>query len=465
MLALVPEIPGAVQFPTMTGPGHSTSHVPSLRFPAHFLWGISTAAYQVEGTPCDSQWARWEAAGKIRSGDRPGCACDWWKNAERDFALAKELGINALRLSVEWSRLEPHPGKWDDNALQRYREMLQILHKHGIQPMVCLHHFTHPAWFEELGGFLHRDAPLRFEEFTARVVAGLSDLCRQWVTINEPNVYAALGYVLGEFPPGARGKVITALRVINNMARSHARAYRRIHEIQPNSEVGWAQHYAVFQPFDQHSVLDRWAAQNLDALFNATFLRVIERGSMGFPLPLLGGDLPEAAGTCDFIGLNVYSRFHVEFGLKHIRQLCTNVFVPPDVPQGDAGTDRAYGEAYPPAIRYAVKRASKLRKPIYILENGVPDAADRIRPWLMVNALKEVHSLLAEGHDLRGYFHWTLTDNFEWSEGWQLRFGLVELDPETQNRTLRRSAELFREIAQGNGIPHHMAEQLTPESS
>src|SRR3954466_14370340 len=108
MFALVPEIPGAVQCPTMTGPGHRTSQSEStLRFPPNFLWGVSTAAYQVEGTPCDSQWERWEAAGKIRSGDRPGCACDWWRNAERDFALAKDLGVNALRLSVEWSRLEP----------------------------------------------------------------------------------------------------------------------------------------------------------------------------------------------------------------------------------------------------------------------------------------------------------------------------------------------------------------------
>jgi beta-glucosidase len=356
--------------------------------------------------------------------------------------------------------LQPRPGKWDSNALQRYREMLQALREHGIQPMVCLHHFTHPAWFEELGGFLHRDAPLRFEEFAARVVAGLSDLCDQWVTINEPNVYAALGYVLAEFPPGAKGKVLSALRVINNLARSHARAYRSIHEIQPQAEVGWAQHFAVFNPADNRSFLDRWTARNMHALFNETFLRIIEHGSMSFPLTLLEGDLQEAVGTCDFVGLNVYSRFRVEFNLKHIRQLCANVFVPPDVPQGDAGTDRPYGEAYPPAIRYAVQRASKLHKPMYILENGVPDATDRIRPWLMVNAIKEVHSLVTEGHDIRGYFHWTLTDNFEWSEGWRLRFGLVELDPETQKRTLRRSAELFREIAHANGIPDHIAEKV-----
>ena len=281
------------------------------------------------------------------------------------------------------------------------------------------------------------------------------------MTINEPNVYAALGYVIGEFPPGAHGKVLTALRVINNLARSHARAYRRIHEIQPEAEVGWAHHYAVFQPLNQRSLRDRWAAHNLHALFNGTFLHIIEQGSMGFPLNLLDGDLREVVGTSDFIGLNVYSRFHVEFNLKHIRRLCANVFVPTDVPQGDAGSDRPYGEAYPPAIRYAVQRASKLRKPIYILENGVPDATDRIRPWLMVNAIKEVHSLLAEGHDIRGYFHWTLTDNFEWSEGWRLRFGLVELDPETQKRTLRRSAELFREIAHGNGIPAGITERVT----
>ena len=443
--------------------GHREPKSRDLEFPPGFLWGVSTAAFQVEGSACDSQWARWEARGRIRTGDRSGKACGWWRNAEDDFAIAEQLGLNALRLSVEWSRLEPRPGYWDRHALNRYRQMLQSLHDHGIRPVVCLHHFTHPAWFEARGGFLNPDAPRRFEQFCRRVVEELSDLCRHWVTFNEPNVFAAFGYVLGEFPPGSKGQVWDALRAIKGMARAHARVYRRIHEIQPDAQVGWAQHYAVFQPSRPGSRMDQWTASFTNSLFNETFLQTIEEGTLGFPFNLVDGNLPEVKATCDFVGLNVYSRFHVEFSTQHLSQLCANVFVPEGVLQGDSCVERPYGEVYPEAIRAAVTRVARLKKPIYILESGVPDAADRIRPWFLVNVIQQLHSLIAEGHDIRGYFHWTLTDNFEWTEGWNLRFGLIELDPSTQERRLRRSAQVYRAIAQANGIPAELAEQFSTQ--
>ncbi len=436
----------------------SLSENGNLKFPDGFLWGVSTSAYQVEGHSSPSQWSEWEAAGKIRSGDRSGDACDWWRNAERDFDLACDLGLNALRLSVEWSRLEPRPGEWDYHALDRYREMLQGLRGRNIRPIVCLHHFTHPAWFERKGGFLHPDAAHAFEEFVAIAVTGLTDLCRDWVTFNEPNVYAAFGYVLGEFPPGHRGRIFAALRVMKNMLEAHVRAYRKIHEIQAEAQVGWAHHYAVFHA--AAGPMDRFTARNLHALFNESFLRTIDDGQLGFPFNLLDGNLPNARGACDFVGLNVYSRFNVGFSGRLPAQLFADIFVPPDVPQGDSCVDRPYGEAYPGAIRAAVERAASFAKPIYILENGVPDASDRLRPWLIVNAAAELHALIAEGHDIRGYFHWTLTDNFEWSEGWRLRFGLIELDPTTQRRTLRKSAELYRAIAKTNAVPAHALEQF-----
>ena len=368
--------------------------------------------------------------------------------------------MNALRLSVEWSRLEPRPGEWDRQAVARYREMLASLHECGIQPIICLHHFTHPAWFEDAGGFLNPNASGAFELFASRAVEEFGDLCHHWITFNEPNVFAAFGYVLGEFPPGHKGRIIAALRTIKNMARAHACIYNRIHEIQTDAQVGWAQHYAVFQPAREHSRLDRWTTTNLNALFNETFLKAIEEGTMGFPLDLVDGDIHEARATCDFVGLNVYSRFHVAFSTRHLSQLCADVYVPPHVVQGDSCVERPYGEAYPEAIRAAVLRASRLKKPMYILESGVPDAQDRIRPWFLVNALQQLHTLLAEGYDVRGYFHWTLTDNFEWGEGWRLRFGLVELDPATQQRRLRPSANVFRTIAKGNAIPIELADRF-----
>jgi beta-glucosidase len=425
---------------------------PRLQFPQGFLWGVSTAAHQVEGENHNNQWSAWEAAGRIRSGDRCGRACDWWRNAERDFDLARDLGINALRLSVEWSRIQPQPTAWDYAALGRYRQMLEGLHHRGIRPMICLHHFTHPRWFEDQGAFLNPRAPALFRNFVRRTVSALGDLCSDWVTFNEPNVYGALGYVLGEFPPGRSGEIVTAVRVMNSLARAHARAYRAIHEVSPHAQVGWAHNYVVFQPADPRSRLDRWVARLLSELFNETFLRLIEHGRLIFPFNLMDRPVHDIRQACDFIGLNVYSRFHVAFDVRHPAQLFGNVYVPSHVPQGDGGVDKPYGEAYPQGVRIAVERAARLGKPIYILENGVPDAQDRIRPWLIRNVIRELHGLIEKGHDVRGYFHWTLTDNFEWSEGWKLRFGLVELNALTQERTLRPSAHLYSAIARNNAL-------------
>ena len=428
------------------------------KFPEGFLWGVSTASHQVEGGNENNQWSAWESAGKTKSREVPGLACDWWNNAERDFDIARDLGLNALRLSLEWSRLEPAPGQWNGAALRRYRQMLEGLIQRGIQPCVSLHHFTHPRWFEEAGAFLNPRAAEQFEAFVRRVVIELGDLCRFWVTFNEPNVFAALGYVLGEFPPGRSGDIGKALRVIDSMAICHARAYGAIHELQPGAHVGWAHNYVVFAP-QSRSFLDRWSADLLDRLFNESFLATVERGQSANPVKLNGKSLRTVQGTCDFIGVNAYSRFHVEFSLKHLSQLCSNVYVPGDVPQGDRGVDKPYGEAYPGAVVAAVERCAKLGKPVYILENGVPDAQDRIRPWLIVSVLRELHRLMNQGKDIRGYFHWTLTDNYEWSEGWKLRFGLVELDAATQRRTMRPSGCLYRAIALANGIPAAISDQ------
>lgn len=437
----------------LDGPDITThSEASTLTFSPNFLWGVSTSAHQVEGHSSNSQWSAWEAAGRIKSGESCGLACGWWRNAEQDFDLAHGLGLNALRLSVEWSRLEPREGHCDRQAFARYRSMLAGLHQRRIRPFVSLHHFSHPLWFEQQGGFLSERSEELFDRFTRRVVAELGDLCRDWVTFNEPNVYAALGYVLGEFPPGGKGELLRAVRVLSGMGRAHARAYNSIHQLQPLAQVGWAHNYVVFQPAAAGGKLDRLVASLAGELFNNSFLRVIEEGRMPFPLCLANGDLAQARGTCDFVGLNVYSRFHVAFDTSYASQLFGRAFVPSEAPQGDHGAENPYGEAYPPALRSAAQRAARLDKPIYILENGVPDAADKIRPWLIVNAVKELHDLIQEGYDIRGYFHWTLTDNFEWSEGWRLKFGLFAMEPATQRRTPRGSADLYKTIVRANGL-------------
>jgi beta-glucosidase len=424
------------------GPPAPDNHI----FPPGFLWGVATASHQVEGGCTNNQWSHWEQQGRIKSRDHVGLACDWWQNAERDFDLAKSLGVNALRLSVEWSRIEPQQGVFDQKAIARYRAMLLALRERNIRPFVTLHHFTNPLWFEQQGAFESPASVPLFERFTRHVVSELKDLCSDWCTFNEPNVYVSLGYFLGEFPPGRKGRVLQAARVTRNLLLAHAAAYRAIHQLQPHASVGWAQHYVVFKPRKTESAIDGWLAGFMDRRFNDNFASSVLDGRAPFPLSEFGDRLPEVEGTCDYIGINYYSRLRAGFNLRSPKTLFFQLTVPPHKPQGDSGIEAPYGEAYPEGLRRAVEHFRSFHKPVYILENGVPDRADRIRPWVIQSSVEQMKNLLREGVDLRGYFHWSLTDNFEWNEGWHLRFGLVELDPVTQGRKPRPSARLYSDI-------------------
>lgn len=429
-----------------TGPREEPSHI----FPPHFAWGVATSSYQVEGGCTNNQWCAWEKRGRIKSGDHCGLACDWWRNAERDFDLAQSLGVNALRLSVEWSRIEPRQAEWDEAALRRYRQMLMALRDRGIRPFVTLHHFTNPLWFENKGAFESEQSVALFERFTRRVVACLRDLCSDWCTFNEPNVYTSLGYFLGEFPPGRKGRFLQVAQVTRNLLRAHAAAYRAIHELQPDATVGWAQHYVVFKPRRPESPMDRWLCGFVDRRFNENFAESIETGVAPFPLNRFGCDLSEVKDTCDYVGINYYSRLRAGFHPNSPKTMFFQLTVPPHKPQGDHGIEIPYGEAYPEGLRRAVERFRSLRKPIYILENGVPDREDRIRPWVLQSNVEQMKALLRQGVDLRGYFHWSLTDNFEWNEGWHLRFGLIEVDPRTQQRRERPSARVYADIVKAS---------------
>jgi beta-glucosidase len=435
-----------------------------FEFPDGFAWGVATSAFQCEGaaTSPDSSWSRWEALGHVRAGNRSGIACDWWAHAERDFDLARELGIRALRMSIEWSRIEPRPGHWDDTALERYREIVAALRERDIEPMVTLHHFTNPIWFDGSGAFLREDSPDLFTRYVARAVEVLSDLCDTWVTFNEPNVYTTEGYVTGHFPPGLHGRAALATRAQANIARAHARSYRRIHELQPHAQVGWAHHCVTFRPARPRR-LDRLLASFYDNAFNEPFPHVLRSGRMPRSLGgALAGDLSEARGTFDFAGINVYALMRIAFDPRYAREMFARRVVPADAIRGDPTSDDLFGEPYPQGIAAFAERLGELGKPVYVLESGFPDRADRVRPWVIAVAARAMHDAIRRGVDLRGYYHWTLVDNFEWYSGWDLRFGLVELDEHTQERTPRPSARLYSAIAATNRFEERWLEELTP---
>ncbi len=429
----------------------------TFHFPPDFRWGCATAAHQTEGNNTNNDWWAWEQVeGHIAEGARSNLACDGWRRAEEDFDRAAAMANNAHRLSVEWSRIEPREGYFDDQALGRYRAMLRALRERGMEPLVTLHHFSSPLWLAELGGWEYpRVIPL-FERFVARVVEALGEFCDFWCTINEPNIYALLGYVQGVFPPG-KHDLGAAMRVSRHMLRAHAAAYRRIHALQPHARVGLAHNYRIFDPANPRSALDRLVARLQDRIFNEAFLVPLERGR--WLLPMGFGPAPGLRGTLDWVGINYYTRDVVAFDRSCPSELYGRRFHGPDAELLDGG----YGEMYPQGIVRAVRRAARAGLPIYITENGIPDADDDQRPRALVTHLHQLWGIIQGCYPVMGYFHWTLVDNFEWAAGWTLRFGLIELDPATQVRTPRPSAALYGDICRANAITPEIIDAHVPE--
>ena len=436
-----------------------------VSFPKDFLWGVSTSSHQFEGGNTANQWHDWERSGHVRGG-LSGAACDWWTDAERDLDLCASLGLNAIRISIEWSRMEPAFAHWSDGAVVRYRELLRAARSRGMRVFVTLHHFTHPRWFEARGGFLDAQAPELFRHYAKRAVRSLGDLVTDWVTFNEPNVYVAFGYVFAEFPPGRVNELNAALTAFGGIMRSHAAAYDVLHREQPEANVGMALHYTAFEPA-RDNPLDRQLAEVYDGLFNRGALSYLMGEPLPLPFAMMATSVPEAAGKADFIGLNLYNRLHIRAPLGEAffggKTGPGGLHVPPHVPQGDHGHISPYGEAYPKVVSQAIKAWAPLGVPLYVTENGVPDRDDRLRPWLMVQSLIELRRMWQQGYDVRGYFHWSLVDNYEWTEGWRLRFGLYALDEQTQQRTARPSAELYRQIIADKGIRRETVEKYEKE--
>ncbi len=432
-----------------------------LQFPPGFLWGTATSAHQVEGNNMNNQWWEWEQLpGKVWHGDKSELACDWWQNAEQDFALMQQLQLNTHRLSIEWSRIEPQPGYFDHAAIDRYRQMLSDLHARGIKPMVTMHHFTNPRWLERLGGWERPEVVTRFQNYVRYVVSALRDLCDLWLTVNEPLVYIAQGWFRGIWPP-EKPLSPAALRVYRHLLLAHGVTYQTIHALQPHANVGAALAIRHFQPFSPESSLDRLAAGIKRYVGEDVWLHSMADGRVRFPLGV--NDYHHAlAHSMDFIGVNYYTSDLVRF-TPDPRPLFGRELYAPDAEFSDSGWRGIYSQFAPEGLYEIVRELGVYQVPIYITENGLPDRDDDQRPrWLLAH-LAQLHRAIRAGSDVRSYYHWTFTDNFEWSEGWGLRFGLVDLDPATQTRTIRPSGHMVAEIAAANGITRDLVSRYAPE--
>ncbi|MBI4092649.1 MAG: family 1 glycosylhydrolase [Candidatus Kerfeldbacteria bacterium] len=406
----------------------------SLRFPDGFLWGAATSAHQVEGGQ-DNDWTEWEKLGRVKNGERSGAACDHWHRYISDFELAKSLGHTSHRFSLEWSRIEPLPGQWNEPALEHYREVVRAIRAKGIEPFVTLWHFTNPRWFAERGGWAANDAYQLFSKYVATAIQALPEV-KFWLTVNEPNVYALLSYGLGYWPPEAKSWV-RARRALTNLIRAHHSAAETVRRLAPGAMVGFAQNLVDFEPRHSGILLDRWATRVSDYQFNRRWLE-------------------RTAASVDFIGVNHYHHQRIRFG--GLRQLIVNE------PQGQPQTDSGW-QIFPESMYRVLKIAAEYGKPIYITENGLADASDKLRISFIRDYLVQVHRALAEGIEIRGYFYWSLLDNFEWREGRSQKFGLVEVDFTTQRRRLRPSAKWFTDLCRKNSLvlpTHQKAPGVSP---
>lgn len=402
------------------------------KFPDGFYWGAGTSAFQVEGGIQNMDWEEAASKGLV---PKLGRSADHYNRYEADFDLVMSLGHNAHRISIEWARIEPEEGKFSMEAIGHYKEVLRALRERNIEPFVTLWHFSVPLWFSHSGGFERKDSPEIFARYCAYVVEQLNDLCHYFSTINEPNVYASHGWLYGAWPPFRRGRLlwlkfgkedgtwrsaqITShanifryLKVVNNLARAHNLAYDKIKAVAPAVDVSIVKHIRVFQA----------NGNPLNKLL-AVVARYVQSGYF----------MNKVIAKCDSVGLNYYR--HTMFGDTKTYQL----------------TDMGW-KVYPEGIKLALKYLWKYGKPIYISEAGLADAKDTLRAEYIKRQVAATWQAIQDGVDVRAHLYWSFLDNYELALGYEKRFGLVEVDYDTQERKIRPSAYVYKEIILNNGI-------------
>ncbi len=404
-------------------------------FPKHFFWGASTSAHQVEGGN-DNQWTVWELehakelaqTAHIRLNWLPhwesikeqaeepdnyvsGRGVDHYNRYMEDFDFLDELGMNSFRFGIEWSRIEPEEGQWNEEAIAHYRQYIVELRKRKIEPFLTLWHWTMPNWFVAKGAFEKHANLVYFDRFIQKVSEEFVDEVEYVLTLNEPNVYASFGYVLAEHPPAVK-KPLLGLKVYWNLTRAHRRAYRILKAKKPSLQIGIANQLANIQPKRAHNLIDIATTELMRYFWNWWFMYRIRNYQ-------------------DFVGINYYfADYYKGFGHKQN----------PTVPLSDLGWYMEPEGVYPLILR----AWSHFKKPIFITEGGLADAKDEHRRWWIEETTVAMERALSEGVDLRGYFQWSLLDNFEWSFGWWPKFGLVNVDRKHgMKRTIRPSARWF----------------------
>ena len=439
-------------------------------FPPGFLWGTATSAHQVEGSPLAdgagaSIWQRFaHTPHHVRDGDTGDVACDHYRRYEEDVELMRTLGTNAYRFSIAWARVLPE-GRGAVNAagLGFYDRLVDALLAKGIAPMVTLYHWDLPAALDDRGGWLNPDIADWFADYADAVFRKLDDRVKLWATLNEPWVVTDGGYLHGTLAPGHRNRFEAPIAT-HHLLRAHGaavQAYRASGRHQVGIVVNLEPKYAASERDE-----DVAATARADAYMNLQYLDPVLLGRYPDALPQVFGDawprwpaedLALIRQPIDFVGVNYYTRSVTRFDADHWLLHAAGVR------QKRATYTETGWEVFPRGLCDTLKRVKERygNPPLYVTENGAaffdPPTADegRVRDPLRVAYLRDhlraVHDAIAAGVDVRGYFAWSLLDNFEWSLGYSKRFGIVHVDFATQARTPKDSARFYADVIATNG--------------
>lgn len=414
-----------------------------------FLMGTATAATQIEGGDTDNNWLQFYKEGGIMDGTSPQVADDHWNRWESDTKLMTDMGMQIYRFGVEWGRIVPEEGKIDSEAIVHYRREIELMLAGGIKPLLTIHHFSNPMWFERKGGWLNRENNKYYLELVETVVKSFGDIVNEYITINEPNVYATNCYCFGEWYP-QHSSFKETFTVLENFAYCHIKAYEMIHSMRKamgytDTKVGFANHLRPFDPKNPKNPVHVMAAKTAEWCFQGAITEAMTLGRFRFPLVNRWG-LKEGEYT-DFNGINYYTRSTVSGLADGVRE---------NSPRSDLDW-----EIYPEGIeRCAIYLTKLLRRPIYVTENGTCDNEDKFRAKYLYEHLKTISE---SPLPFERYYHWCFCDNFEWAEGQSARFGLVHVDYDTQKRTIKRSGRFFSEIIKNGGVTEEMYAQYVKD--
>nr|3CMJ_A Chain A, Beta-glucosidase [uncultured bacterium] len=445
------------------------SHMNVKKFPEGFLWGAATSSYQIEGAwnedgKGESIWDRFtRIPGKIKNGDSGDVACDHYHRYEQDLDLMRQLGLKTYRFSIAWARIQPDSSRQiNQRGLDFYRRLVEGLHKRDILPMATLYHWDLPQWVEDEGGWLSRESASRFAEYTHALVAALGDQIPLWVTHNEPMVTVWAGYHMGLFAPGLKDPTLGG-RVAHHLLLSHGQALQAFRALSPaGSQMGITLNFNTIYPVSAEPA-DVEAARRMHSFQNELFLEPLIRGQynqatlMAYPnLPefIAPEDMQTISAPIDFLGVNYYNPMRVKSSPQ-----------PPgiEVVQVESPVTAMGWEIAPEGLYDLLMGITRTygKLPIYITENGAafddqPDQSGQVndpqRVGYFQGHIGAARRALADGVDLRGYYAWSLLDNFEWAEGYSKRFGIIYVDFETQQRTLKQSAQWYRDVIANNGL-------------